>query len=111
MAKDKKPSPTQPSSSTEMSSNDTSRPVLESASFDMDAAVFPSPVPNGLTPREFALLAAKAFRSSKPDDGVPWLQEFVCRYTDTRTDALIEAVKAERYDDAATMLEFTAGHI
>jgi hypothetical protein len=42
---------------------------------------------------------------------VPWLQEFVCRYTDTRTDALIEAVKAERYDDAATMLEFTAGHI
>jgi hypothetical protein len=36
------------------------------------------------------------------------LQEFVCQYVDTRTDALIAAVKAGDYEAAAGMLEFTA---
>jgi hypothetical protein len=74
----------------------------------MDEAASPSPAPSGLTPKEFALLAAKAFRSAQPDEGVPWLQEFVCQYVDTRTDALIAAVKAGDYEAAAGMLEFTA---
>lgn len=111
MAKDKKSSPTQPSSPTATSSSATSPIIPPFDSSDTAERESPSPGPNGQTPREFALLAAKAFRAGEGDDGVAWLQEFACRYTDTRTDALIKAVAEGRYEDAAGMLEFAAGYL